>query len=373
MSGFVDDLSEEQQAALRTLRAWPDLDITHPRFTDSLLLRFLRAQSFNVRLTAEALRKHLVFRAERHLDEPCGGNPFGPGPALECFPEMLLLKSLYPHGFHKMDRKGRPVYIERIGCMDLVRLAREMNPPERMVEYFSYQAERQTMHRLPACSIACGRLVETSLTILDLQGLKASVWPSVNMLAIRILKLIAKEQETHFPEVSGNFLIVNAPTIFSMVWAAVKPMISSGLRQKMELYCHGHAGVKERLLELVAPENLPEFLGGSCACPEGCLCHDPGPWQDPAIAQELQTTPPWEVIDRFTAALRQMSKGEVNIPPLQTEVYEGSPSAKDGGSKVQVKSPVARSATLVAEPLIQDKEPLSGNESSSAMWCFTCC
>ena len=30
----------------------------------------------------------------------------------------------------------------------------------------------------------------------------------------------------------------------------------------------------------MAPENLPEFLGGSCRCEGGCLSSGVGPWNE---------------------------------------------------------------------------------------------
>jgi hypothetical protein len=35
------------------------------------------------------------------------------------FPEESLVKTLYPHGSHKTDKEGRPIWIERPGLADI--------------------------------------------------------------------------------------------------------------------------------------------------------------------------------------------------------------------------------------------------------------
>lgn len=71
--------------------------------------------------------------------------------------------------------------------------------------------------------------------------------------------------------------IVNAPMIFTGIWAIVKGFLDEKTRKKI----HIKGGKFEAdLLQMVAPENLPSFLGGSCKCEEwgGCLNKELGPW-----------------------------------------------------------------------------------------------
>lgn len=66
--------------------------------------------------------------------------------------------------------------------------------------------------------------------------------------------------------------IVNAPMLFSGIWAAIKPWIDEKTRNKIVII---GSGFKEKLLEIIDPENLPEFLGGSSKTD---LSVNAGPW-----------------------------------------------------------------------------------------------
>lgn len=245
------------------------------------------------------LRQHLEFRKLHRLDEPRGGSSCGPGPVAVEFPEVQAMKQFYPHCFHKTDRRGRPIYIERLGkldCSGLLSIVTE----ERLLEYFAYESERQTTLRLPACSLAVGQLLESTISILDLHGLGFS--HVTNTTALRIVRSITREQEANFPEVTGAMFIVNAPAVFSIAWSLVKPWLSATTLSKVHVFAAGQVEFKERLLEFVAPENLPTFLGGVCTCPGkagGCMGCDDGPWSDPAILHMLEKTPYWEVLRHF--------------------------------------------------------------------------
>ena len=79
----------------------------------------------------------------------------------------------------------------------------------------------------------------------------------------------------YYPETMGNTFIINAPLIFSGVWAVIKGFLDEKSRTKIKILGTSY---QEELLQLCDKEALPTYLGGTCECPEGCLTRQPGPW-----------------------------------------------------------------------------------------------
>lgn len=81
----------------------------------------------------------------------------------------MEIKAIYPHGYHKTCKIGRPIYIElinKVNIDDVFKITTE----ERMIKYYIKEYERTLKERFPACSKIQGRLIEQSVTILNLDG-----------------------------------------------------------------------------------------------------------------------------------------------------------------------------------------------------------
>lgn len=84
------------------------------------------------------------------------------------FEEFNEVKKCYPHGFHGVDRYGRPIYIERIGMVNLNRLL-EVTTIERFVKYHVTEQEKTLNWRYPACSLAAKKHIASTVSILDVK------------------------------------------------------------------------------------------------------------------------------------------------------------------------------------------------------------
>lgn len=146
------------------------------------------------------------------------------------FTEFDQVQAVYPHAYHKTDKLGRPVYIERLGMLNITALW-EVTTEERMLKHYIQSYEILMKLRFPACqAVQGGKRYEGSLTLLDLTG---GTMSQVNKQVYGLIKLCSKIGSDYYPEIMGNLLCINAPMLFNGVWAIVKGFLDEKTRRKI--------------------------------------------------------------------------------------------------------------------------------------------
>jgi hypothetical protein len=231
------------------------------RMDDAFLLRFLRARKFDLVKAKEMLAAEEKWRKEFGVDDIVANFDFK---------EKAVVDKYYPQYYHKNDKDGRPVYVERLGQLDIKALY-AATTQERQLQRLVFEYEKFLTERLPACAKACGHPVETSCTILDLGGVSLS-----NFYRVKDYVFAASSiGQDRYPETMGKFYIINAPWAFSAVWAVIKPWLDEVTVKKIDILGGSY---KDTLLKQIPAENLPKEFGGTCVCAGGCSMSDAGPW-----------------------------------------------------------------------------------------------
>ena len=159
-SGFYDELNKEQYDALQKWKTQlneGNIVDNFEIYDDLFLLRFLRARKFDLEKTMAMFKKFLQWRIDMQVDDLRESYQMD---------NLIEIKKLYPHGYHRTDKIGRPVYIELYDKTDIKGLF-AITTEEKMVKYYIKQYERQIKYIFPACSAVVKRPIEQSCTILE--------------------------------------------------------------------------------------------------------------------------------------------------------------------------------------------------------------
>ncbi|KAG0457654.1 hypothetical protein HPP92_022811 [Vanilla planifolia] len=318
------------------------------------LLRFLKARKFDFVKTSQMWHEMLRWRKE-----------FGTDTIIEDFEfeELDEVLKYYPQVYHGVDKEGRPVYIERLGKVEPTRLM-HITTLERYLKYHVQEFEKAFLEKFPACSIAAKRHINTTTTILDVQGVGWKHWSkTVRDLVINIQKI----DGDYYPETLHQMFIVNANPGFKLIWNTVKSFLDPKTTAKIQLL-----GTKyqSRLLEAIDACELPDFLGGLCTCSGagGCLKSNKGPWNDPIVMKLVHN-----VEFSFASQMRQKFDGKqkgkyyIKLRPYETKASDTS-TAESGSDADNAGSSLATTNTACTR-LAPVHEETRATESSSHYNC----
>lgn len=236
------------------------------RHTEGLLHQFLRARKYNLQKSVLMITNCEKWRVDFKVNELV---------RTFAFPESTRLKKIYPRYFHKVDKVGRPIYIEQLGSVDSKKIF-ENCTLDRFLQGYVRDSEKTFNYRFPSCSAKTGTLINQSCTILDIKGL-----PISSILDVKnVLKSVSSISQDNYPESLGKMLIINAPMMFSSVWPMLKAFLDENTAQKINILGSNY---HKQLLEVIDAENLPEYYGGKCQCSGGCDNSDTGPWNNGSV------------------------------------------------------------------------------------------
>ena len=104
--------------------------------------------------------------------------------------ERAKITKAYQFIHHKTSHSGLPVYIDRIGQLDLAGLKAAYGSQERFLQFLVCYGECTMQYRFPACSLAAGKHIGKGVYIVDLSGFAISNFNSEMRAFLKVRALL---------------------------------------------------------------------------------------------------------------------------------------------------------------------------------------
>lgn len=104
--------------------------------------------------------------------------------------------------------------------------------------------------RLPACSAAAGKRIDTTFSCLDMDGFSMS---TLNKKTINFVKIAIGMGQNYYPEIMHEMFIINCPLLFRGAYNMFKPFINEKTRSKI----HIRGGTFTDMFEKIDKNSVP--------------------------------------------------------------------------------------------------------------------
>ncbi|EIE25944.1 CRAL/TRIO domain-containing protein [Coccomyxa subellipsoidea C-169] len=200
---------------------------------EALLLRFLRAEKYNVPKAEKRLREHAEWRKVFFLNGSISE---------EEIKNELAAQKVFVQG---CDKFGRGIIILLTARHS--KSTRDLDETKRLICYsLEQQIQLHDAVRNPD-----GK----GIGIFDMRGI------GMDCLDAGALRAVFDLLQNHYPERLGALYMYEAPTIFWALWHAVSPFIDPETKKKV-IFVYGSSGAKE-IQSIISPEVLPTEFGGT--------------------------------------------------------------------------------------------------------------
>lgn len=175
----------------------------------STLLRFLRARDFSVDKASQMLKESLVWREENNIDT-----------MLSEYKQPAVVSKHFPGAWHTEDKTNRPIYILRLGHMDVKGLLKSIGE-DGLLKLALHICE-EGLQLIEQATAKSGKPVLSWCLLCDLEGLSMRhLWRP----GLKALLHIIETVEKNYPETMGRVFIVRAPRVFPIAWTIVSAFI----------------------------------------------------------------------------------------------------------------------------------------------------
>ncbi|ELT92854.1 hypothetical protein CAPTEDRAFT_220522 [Capitella teleta] len=247
-------LTTEQEACIAKLRSALS-DILEPCHDDFYLIRFLTARNFDLQRAEAMVRNSISWR-----------KAYGTDDLLATWTPPEALAKHWPGGLFGHDREGRPILWQLCKNFETRTLLKCVKKSD-IIKFYIYRMEK-VMADFEEQTKKRGQRISKSVHISDLDGLSLRMVfaPGISQMLKHIFGIL----EGNYPENLRSSYVINAPSIFPIVFNIVKPFLSAETKQKVHILGRDW---KTELFKAVDPSEIPVHWGGTATAPDD-LCSD---------------------------------------------------------------------------------------------------
>lgn len=195
-----------------------------------------------------------------------------------------LIDPVFSLGLHYWDKNGIPVFYLMVGRIDekgLVKLLQEKVPEGKdpaevlwpFVEHYMLLIEclARYQHHQKEKKKLSGVIYDEGITrgmtiVVDARKLSYKLlWKPLIDIVLATMKRVFSV----FPDCVYQIYMVNAPTVATVAYSLVKPVLDKNIQLKVHiLKSHETFAALEKLIDV---KFIPSFLGGTCTCEGNCI------------------------------------------------------------------------------------------------------
>ena len=257
---YWHNLDSHGSETLSAIQSWIQADNieisllnSHDLHTDLLILRYLRANQFDLVKTKSHIVRSINWRKEMNVQRIVLQQP---DEILGFHVEELT--KVFPHWQSGYDKTGRPVLYKQYGQFDAGKIKKMAGGTfDRIIRYHIWQQEAIAQLCLEQ-SKKLHAIVETVSIVIDIKDMRLT---QVNSDFITLTSILADIDGKQYPETLGRIFVINSSTSFSIAWHMVKPWVVPATSSKMKIL-GGPDEYIPVLYNFIGEENLPSNYGG---------------------------------------------------------------------------------------------------------------
>ena len=273
-----------------------------------------------------------------------------------------LRKSITQSTHFCIDKYGRPVRIDRLKNTQEDRIIKEFSI-EESTDLLIKDYEVLIYLLFPYCSKLAQKRIENETIIIDIEGYNYDK-AVMNTDILERMKIMIKNIKTCYPDLCADTYIVNAPTMFNVAFAIVKPFMEKRTVQKIKILGKNYQNV---IHEVVDKKRLPDFLGGDVVGVYPGVSPELAPWNDWVKYmvdmkkslfghfEKVRISDPWERAQQATFDIEEHKK--VKYVTKKAAPVEGTADTNPSPAGLQEYKPADK--PVQAKPVEKKPDPPS--------------